>query len=394
VLDLAKRLGEHFDIELIAPHTQGAARSEMLEGVPVTRFRYWIPRWQSVAYEGGISWRLRENRARILQLPFFLSSLAWHIVRRSMREPQIDVIHAHWLIPQGLVAVLVRRLAGRNIPIVTTSHGGDLFGLRGRFWRSLKRKVLRDSAVVTVVSNAMAETVKEITSDVDPVVIPMGTDLTGRFVPPVQPRAEPIRSLVFVGRLVEKKGVRHLLEAMAMVVQKHPEIRLKIVGHGPLRPALDADVERLGLGDFVSFMGAVPHHELAVYYQEADIAVFPFVETASGDQEGLGLVMVEAMGCGCAVIACDVPAVRDVIQNRETGVVVAPGNTAALAHAVGTLVESQADALAMAARGRAYALENFDWPGTSEAFRKTFGMLAGFAADGAQSIPQRHPGSS
>jgi phosphatidyl-myo-inositol dimannoside synthase len=372
VLDLAKQLSEHFEIELLAPHTHGAARSEILDGVQVTRFRYWFPKWESVAYHGGIMWRLRENPARILQLPLFLVSLAWHIVRRLRREPRIDLIHAHWLIPQGIVAVLVRRLVGRRVPVVTTSHGGDLFGLRGRLWRVLKRKVLRDSEAVTVVSHAMAEAAIDIAGNISPFVIPMGTNLTELFTPLSEPRLGSIKNLIFVGRLVEKKGVKYLLEALAIVLQDHPEIRLCIVGHGPLRSSLELAAEQLGLSGGVLFAGPVPHHQLPKYYQQADMAVFPFVQAASGDQEGFGLVMVEAMGSGCPVIATKLPAVQDVVQSGITGILVTPGDSVELARAICSAIDQPEKAFSMAEVARVFALQRFDWAITRARFSKVF----------------------
>lgn len=372
VLDLARHLSADFDIELLAPHTQGAARFEVLEGVPVTRFRYWLPRWQSVAYQGGIAWRLRENPARLLQLPFFLTSLAWHVVSRLRRGARIDLVHAHWLIPQGLVAVLVCGLAGRRVPIVTTSHGGDLFGLRGGLWRRFKRKVLQDSDVVTVVSNAMAKAAKEIAGEIDPLVIPMGTDLTDQFIPPIQPRLGSIRNLVFVGRLVEKKGVTYLLQALPLVLRKHPQVRLCVIGHGPLRSQLESEVECLELKGVVSFVGPIAHHRLPEYYQNGDIAVFPFVEAGSGDQEGFGLVMVEAMGCGCAVIASSLPAVADVVQNQKTGRLVSPANVDELASAISAAIANPEETNAMAKAGRDIALALFDWKVCRNNFKKAY----------------------
>lgn len=377
VLDLAKQLTDYFDIEILAPHTQGAARSEILEGIKVTRFRYWLPKWESVAYQGGITWRLRENRVRILQVPLFLCSLAWNIFRRLRSEPRIDLVHAHWLIPQGLLAVLARRLALWSGPLVTTSHGGDLFGLKGRLWMILKRYVIRGSDSVTVVSHAMASIVKNIASQSAPVVIPMGTDLTGRFIPPAAPRFGAVKNLIFVGRLVEKKGVTYLLEALTKVVKKHPEIHLNIVGHGPLRTGLEAEVRRLGMSDAVSFVGPIPHQSLAAYYQGAEVAVFPFVEATDGDQEGFGLVMVEAMGAGCAVIASDLPATRDIVKNGVTALSVRPRDPAALAAAIDALVMDPKAASDLARRGREHALENFDWMKVRESLREVYvNMLA------------------
>ena len=372
VLDLAKHLSKDFDIELLAPHATGAARREVLEGVPLTRFRYWIPRWQSVAYEGGVSWRLRENPLRLFQVPFFMLALVWNIVRRLRHDGRVDLIHAHWIIPQGLAAVIARGLSGSRVPIVCTSHGGDLFGLRGALWNTLKGWVLQRSNAVTVVSNAMAARVKEIAAGVDPLVIPMGTDLRNQFTPPRDPREPPLHRLLFVGRLVEKKGVTYLLDALRQVLQTHPSVVLDIVGHGPLRPELETKADRLGLGDSVRFMGPVRHADLPARYQEADIAVFPFIEASSGDQEGFGLVTVEAMGCGCPVVVSALPAVRDVISSPEIGVLVPPADAAELAQAIRSIIESPAESLKRAQNARCYAKSRFDWSVSSSHFGETF----------------------
>ena len=289
VLDLAREMGRDFDIELIAPHAPGAAKHEVLDGLPITRFRYWWPRWQAAAYSGGMASRMRENPLRLLQLPTFFGALVGTIVGRLRRDPTIDLIHAHWLIPQGLAALVARRLARRAVPVLCTSHGGDLFGLKGPLLDRIKTGILNRCDAISVVSRAMAARVKELAPHTDPAVIPMGTNLRDRFIPPAAPRSGPIRHLIFVGRLVPKKGVEHLLEALAILRPTYPELSLEIVGHGPLLNALVAKTKALALDDRVRFTGPVPHEQLAERYQSADLAVFPFVEAADGDQEGFGL---------------------------------------------------------------------------------------------------------
>lgn len=375
VLDLAQEMRREFDVELIAPHAPGAARDEVLDGLPVTRFRYWWPRWQAAAYSGGMASRMRENPLRLLQLPPFFGVLIWTIVRRLRQEPPIDLIHAHWIIPQGLAALVARRLARRPVPVLCTSHGGDLFGLRGRLLNRIKAGILGRCDSISVVSHAMAERVKELAPRTDPAVIPMGTDLRDRFVPPAAPRSGPIRQLIFVGRLVPKKGVEHLLEALAILRPTYPELSLEIVGHGPLLNALVAKTNALPLGGCVRFIGPLAHQQLAERYQSADLAVFPFVEAADGDQEGFGLVMVEAMGCGCAVIASDLPAVRDVIRPGETGMIVPPGDPRALAAAIADALVDPEQARALAERGHIYAMEHFDWGVTRTRFASVYRAL-------------------
>ncbi len=375
VLDLARELNTDFDVELVAPHAEGAARRELLQGVPVTRFRYWLTRWQSAAYGGGMAWRLRENPARLAELPFFFGSLGWTVARRLRREPRIDLIHAHWLVPQGLAALIARRVARREIPVLCTSHGGDLFGLKGRLLERLKAKILQSCDAVTVVSQAMASKVSELSPGVEAAVIPMGTDLHGRFTNTGRVQSEPLRRLLFAGRLVPKKGLEHLLEALVILRSHHPEVSLEVVGHGPLRDPLLNRARTLGLDRCVQFVGPVPHDRLADHYRRADIAVFPFVEAADGDQEGFGLVMVEAMGCGCAVVASDLPAVRDVIEPGVTGMLVPPRDPAALADGVAQALKDPEATRAMAARGRSHALEHFDWDRTRLHFSALYGSL-------------------
>lgn len=375
VLDLAHSLESDFHIELIAPHTPGAQRSEYLEGVPVTRYRYWWPRWQAIAYDGGMTQRLRANPLRLVQLPFFFIALIITIARRLRRQPAVSLIHAHWLIPQGLAAVIARRLSGVPVPILCTSHGGDLHGLRGPLLTRIKRWILESCDDFTVVSHAMVDVAQRISVDSKPHVIPMGTDLRERFTPPETPRTPLLNRLIFVGRLVPKKGVEFLLRAMARIRKYHPDITLDIVGHGPLSNDLHELAARLRLTKQVNFVGPVPHERLAEYYQAAGIAVFPFVEAADGDQEGFGLVMVEAMGCGCAVIASDLPAVRDVIQSGANGTLPPPGQPEALANAIVAAIENPLKTSAMAEQARARAIEKFDWQSVGDRFKAVYDSL-------------------
>jgi glycosyltransferase involved in cell wall biosynthesis len=146
--------------------------------------------------------------------------------------------------------------------------------------------------------------------------------------------------VLFVGRLVEKKGVKYLLQALKEVSKQLPDTTLVIAGSGPLQSELESITQDLGLTQQVKFAGRLEHKELVRLYQESTVAVFPFVQAKDGDMEGLGLVMVEAMGCGCPVIASDLPAVRDVIMHEEDGYLVESGNISALSRAVLTYLHN------------------------------------------------------
>lgn len=365
VLDLCRHLSDSADLLVLAPDTPGAAMTEVLEGVEVRRFRYFLRARQGVAYAGGITARLRANPLRVLQLPFFFISL-WWVTRRLVREWKPDVIHAHWIIPQGLVACFA---AGRNLPVLCTSHGGDLHNLRAWVFRWLKAWTLGRCRRITVVSTSMVPQVTQIAPGVPVDVIPMGTDLETQFVPP--PDASSRRAheeLIFVGRLVEKKGLRYLLEAVALLSERRPSLTLTVVGDGPLKEQLLTRADQLGVGERIRFVGGIPHRELPGLYQRAALAVFPFVVARDGDQEGFGLVVVEAMGCGCPVIVSDVPAIHENVVPGVTGLLVPQKDPEALAAAIDKSLAGRRLRTALAAAALERVRARFDWSPVAESY--------------------------
>lgn len=316
VHELSKRLVDDFDVTVLGPHAAGAASQEVMEGVRVRRYRYAPAVLESLVNDGGIVTNLRRAPWKWLLLPGFLLGLLWSLWRTIVRE-RPDIIHAHWLVPQGLLVALLGKVGGRIPPFVVTSHGADLFALRSAMLQGMKRFVAQRACAVTVVSPAMLDEMKRIGIDVTNVHIqPMGVDMKHRFTPDpsVQRSCD---ELLFVGRLVEKKGLRYLLDAMPVILKAHPSAYLTVAGFGPEESALRQQVERLRLGDKVHFLGAVRQADLPGLYRRAVALVAPFVQAASGDQEGLGLVVVEALGCGCSCVVSELPATRELIADVQ-----------------------------------------------------------------------------
>jgi glycosyltransferase involved in cell wall biosynthesis len=359
VFELCKRLIKYVDVHVLAPHAPGACLDETLDGVKVTRFRYFFEKGQKLTYEGGVMSNLRQHQGRYLLVPFFLIGELVALVR-LLRRNRFDVIHAHWLFPQGFLAVIAARLAGGHARVLTTSHGADLYGLNHPLFRWLKKFTATSSAALTVVSRSMKRTLKGYGVEPERIdVLPMGVDLTQVFVPGPEESLNT-KSLLFVGRLVEKKGVEYLIRAMAQVHKKHPDAVLTCIGSGPLENELKALVGALGLTGVVSFPGSVENSQLPSYYQKHAIVVFPSVVAETGDQEGFGLVLVEALGCGCAVVATDLPAMQDIID-AESAVIVAQKNPAQLADAIVRLLDAPGYRRKLAAAGRDHVVRHYDW---------------------------------
>ncbi|MGB5742558.1 MAG: glycosyltransferase, partial [Sedimenticolaceae bacterium] len=221
VFELAWRLTDTFDVTVLAPHAPGAARHETMAGVDVHRFRYAPDRLEKLAYDGGIPTRLRRNPWLALLLPSFLLSqlsAAFRLARAN--EPA--VIHSHWLIPSGLVGAVIKELLPGRRKLLITAHGADVH-VGGRWpvgW--LKRQAVDSADIISVVSRALRDRVAPLVppgTRVD--VASMGVELQTQFVPATTPVVEPV--LVFAGRLVAKKGVADLLNAMPKVLERVPK---------------------------------------------------------------------------------------------------------------------------------------------------------------------------
>jgi glycosyltransferase involved in cell wall biosynthesis len=374
VFELCDRLKIEYDIHVLAPHFPGALKEENFTGIHVKRFRYFFDPLEKLAYHGGILAKLKKNPFQYALLPFFLMGELYALIQ-MLRHRRFHLIHAHWLIPQGLVAVVACYLTGSKIPLLFTSHGGDLFGLQGIIMNRIKRWVILKSQALTVVSRNMIEAVERLGAPHKKIyVIPMGVDLKTRFVP-----AETMRindNLLFVGRLVEKKGLHYLIHALPLILKKHPQVTLRIAGDGPEKINLKRVCVKLGINGNVRFLGAVKNELLPGLYQTSGVLVFPSVIADDGDREGFGLVLVEALGCECAAVVTDLPAMQDIIEDGKTGLVVPQKNIRKLAEKVILLLEDQKLRESLGREGRRYVLRNFDWMIIAEKYRKLIESIA------------------
>jgi colanic acid/amylovoran biosynthesis glycosyltransferase len=343
VRDLATVEALRYKTTVLVPAVPGGARREVDGLLEVHRFRYFPRRWEDLA-DGAILENLRSRKSRLAQvLPLFVAEVL--AIRREVAALRPDVIHVHWLVPQGLAALV----AAPRVPKLVTSHGGDVYGLRDRVSRALFRAVLKNADAVTTMNTDMLGRLVELGADpATTVVLSMGADAAT-----IKPLAAAARRragrILFVGRLVDKKGVSVLLEALGLLDGRGYDLR--VVGDGPLRAQLNG--ESAGLP--VTFLGVLGREALAAEFGAAAIAVFPSVPAASGDQDGLPVALLEAMTAGCAVIASDLPGLRDALRDGESGFLTASGSAQELATALGRLLGDPAlrDQLGRAASTRA-----------------------------------------
>jgi glycosyltransferase involved in cell wall biosynthesis len=365
VYDLCRSLSQQgMDVDVLAPHAHGARDFELMHDIRVFRYRYFCSRFQSLAYSGGILANLKKNPLNLIQVPFFLLFQLFALYR-LLGSGNYSLVHAHWVIPQAIVCAMVNLLRPNNpVALVCTSHGGDLYGLDNPLFRQIKKWTIRRCNYFCVVSSAMQRKAIELGAPADKIrVMPMGVDLEHRFRP-VDDIGRRDNRIIFVGRLVEKKGVSYLLEAMVGVIKAFPDVELIIVGDGPFRPSLEQQTIRAGLQEHVKFHGKVMNEQLPALYSSASIAVVPSIIAASGDQEGLGLVIIEALGCECAVIASSLEPIKDVLD-ENTGCLVRPANVADLTEKISLLLGDRDLRTRLARQGRQKVLNRFEQQITS-----------------------------
>jgi glycosyltransferase involved in cell wall biosynthesis len=355
VFDLATWLRKQgIEVEVVAPYEVGIPKSEVMNGIKVSRFRYMIPRrWQRIAYLGGIPANLRRYWLARAQLPLFFLAFFFRALRACRG---CDVIHAYWIFG-GLVAALLSAVTAK--PAVLTVQGSDINVLYENRWlRRFRAFVVRRVAKIIAVSNPLAERVRELGAEADKVaMIPNGAD-TSIFADcssdnPFQSR------LVWVGRLSREKGVRYLIEAMAKVVKEFPQAQLTLVGDGPLRGDVERRISELALTENVQLTGMVSHEDIPGYLSRSDLLVLPSLS------EGLPLVLVEAMSAGKPVVATRVGGIPDVLcenGGEQTGTLVDPGDSQALAQAISTMLNDPEKARLMGRNGRRRVERVYAWP--------------------------------
>lgn len=326
ILDLSAHLTEYFDVTVLAPAAPGAKTREVMGGVKVIRYHYFpIHRLETLCYPGAIASRIREKKTRILLVPFLFFSL-WFWLWKLL--PDYDLVHAHWLIPQGIVQSLFRT------PYVVTGHGADVTTLNRGFVRRMKIRCLKRASGVSVVAEHLSARLQKMVPGLSPQVVSMGVcvrqfqDAHGEAGYFGQGRKKVV---LFVGRLAEKKGVTYLIEAMRFV-----DAMLAVVGEGPLAGTLKR--QAADLKEKVLFLGPRDHEQLRTIYHSADLLAVPSVTAGNGEQEGLPTVILEAMASGLPVVASRTGGAGALIRNGETGLLCEEGNVFQLADCINRLL--------------------------------------------------------
>ncbi len=354
-------------VQVIAPHSVSALEDEETDQLRVHRFRYAPESLERVGYRGDVSRRALLAPLTLATVPAYLLRFR-SAIRRHAATFHPQVVHAHWWFPAGWL------VSGLGVPYIVTCHGSDVRLLeRSAVLRRVSRAVFRGAGAVTAVSRFLATDLERQTDGlrrpVSVTPMPVDVELFGRGL--TTPKTSPPRVL-YAGNLVPNKGVDVLLRAVATLHQQGTECRLKILGEGPARPNLERLARALGVGDRVEWSKFVPQDRLPAEYGASTVTVLP----TRGQAEGLGLVLVEALLAGSAVVGTPAGGIPEVIQDGVTGLLARDGDPDDLADKIRRLLGDPGLRDRLTAAGRARALETYSSAAAARRFLDLYDALA------------------
>jgi len=380
-------------VHVVAPYHRDVRRAPIERGVHLHFYRYspWraLNVWgyaESLRADVGLRGRalaaaplaLGAGVLALLRLTQVASrkSQAEYPATSDLRPAAFDLIHAHWVLPNGPPAALVARL--RGLPLVISLHGSDVYLAEHALPLTLAAAgAFRAAAVITACSGDLKERALRLGARPDRVeVIRYGADPRA-FQPDPEagaqvraelglPAAAPL--IVTVSRLVYKKGLTHLLDAFPRILTHHPNAVLVIAGYGDLREELERRADALGVGANVRFPGQLARDRAARYISAADVYVVPSIRDQGGNVDGLPNALLEGMGAARPIVASAVAGIPEVITDGQHGLLTPERDPAALASAIAHLLDDRALAMRLGAAARRRVLEELTWDATAERF--------------------------
>lgn len=350
------------DVEVLAPAYRGSP-TRVVGGVIVHRFRYAPAALESLTHDVPAMDRIKKSPLMAALLPGYIAAGS-AAAARIARDGNFDVVHAFWPIPHGLFGLSAKNAS--QAALVSTFFSSELnwTGASRKLFGPMLSRIVSQSDAVTVISNFTGERLRAFVPGVESVIIPFGAASGDKSVSTQvsasRRSAKDPFNLLFVGRLVRRKGVDVLLNA-AQHLKSDKRLHIQIVGEGPERKPLIAESERLGVTESVTFAGGVSAERIHYFFDSCDALVLPAIVTETGETEGLGVVLLEAMGYKKPVIASSAGGITDIVIDGKTGLLSPPGDSSALARVVSVAMNDPERMRILAENGAVHAEKEFGW---------------------------------
>jgi len=365
-------------VHLVAPWHPAITRGREEDGVFFHFFRYApIPSLNVFGYASGLRADTDVRLAAWAVAPVALAA-GWFKAWRVATKRRATIMHAHWVIPGGVMAAA----AARDLPLVISLHGSDVFvAERHPIIGAAARRVFSRAGAVTACSDDLHRRAVALGADeARTETVPYGVD-TGRFAPDAGVRAQVRESLgvgdaplvLAGGRLVSKKGFEYLIDAVGTLVHSHPRLQLLIAGDGDLGDALRARAAGLP----VQFLGNQTQDAVARFAAAVDVIAVPSIRDDAGNVDGLPNFALEALASATPVVATRAGGLPQAITDGDNGLLVPERDPAALTAAIARLLASPGRARDLGARARARVAHDHSWAHTAERMAAAYARARG-----------------
>ena len=330
------------EVTLITSQYKDLPKREIIDGATVIR----IP-----------AIRRYKDFAAMWELVIFGISALIYTLGYTFRH-RVDFIQAYFAVPAGWVAWIVSWL--RGIPYAVYFGGSDIPGANPSRYKSiypyitpLLKAIWRRATFRTVCSYDLIKLAKKVDPDSEFIYVPNGVQ-TYRFKP-IDRLANPKVKILFIGRLIPRKGFHRVVRALPKVKELTAvPFEVEVVGTGAAQEDLDGLAAKLGVSDLIHYVGTIPYEKLQEAYQYADIFVFTSLS------EGMPSVILEAMGCGLPIIASDVGGNNEIVKEGKNGYLIQGDDVATLASRIAALVQKADLRHRLGKASRQMSLE-YDW---------------------------------
>lgn len=375
IRDLARGLARGGDrVTVLTPHAEGVPASWDDGDVEVISFRYAPERREVLGYGRSLEADETVKGGAALAAPLYALA-ARQALRRRLAGRRYDLVHAHWIVPNGVVAAAV----DPQVPFAIGLHGSDVFLAEKPGVRLFARWALGRARLLTGCSPELVERVRALGFPEERSrVIPYGVDVEAFTPAPDRrplwrerlgiPDAAPL--LLGVGRMATKKGFQVLMEILPALLGESPELRVVLAGGGDLLDRFRAAARPWG--DRVHLPGPVLRDTLPDLYRAADLFVLPAVHDRKGNVDGLPNVILEAMASGLPVVASGISGIPLAVEDGRTGRLVPERDPQALLAALRELLADPARRRGMGERGRRKAEAELTWDVVAGRYREGY----------------------
>src|SRR3989344_2921773 len=347
IAELAKAMSKLAEVTVICPKYKISRQSEESFGnVKIKRFTYFPIKFQTLTEGGGLASNMEKNILSYIQLPFFLLSMFFKLIREIKNH---DVIFAQWALA-GMVAVFAGFFFKK--PVILTTRGADVnMSLKNPVFKKILVAVMRCCNHITSNNEDLIKKVNELGIK-NTTVVRNGVD-TDRFKPGDKTELRkklglPLNKkiIIYIGWFIERKGVKYLVSAMPKIIMGHKNTHFLLIGEGIMRAEIEKQIETLGIKEFTQLTGAKLPAEVPDWLCAADILILPSMA------EGFPNVVLEAMASGVSVVATNVSGTPELLKDGFNGYLIEPKNPEQIAEKINKILETPETAEKMGKNGR------------------------------------------